>query len=384
MSAIDEALQRWTSAGILDEVSAERIRAFEAAREHPAGQRWQVLLALIFGGILLAAGISLFVAAHWDELSPAVRFTVALGMVVVLHLGGMLARPRFDRLAIVLHGVGTVAAGAAIALVGQIFNIQEHWPAAVLLWALCALAGWALLHDQVQQTISLLLLPAWIVCEWAARSDGYRGADVFGARMVAVFAAAYLTSFLSEKKKLVFGVLFAAASIALVVSALLLADSYSSWSQWPKDATMPVHLAVLAWLCIAVLPLAFAWRFNRPAVLPVLVILLMAIVLPHLYALQYQEYSKWQTPTPTLLAHALVALVAAFLAWWGVQQRSRAIINYGVVGFGLAVLWFYFSGVMGKLERSFSLMLLGLLFLGGGWLLEKTRRRLVRHIAEAA
>jgi hypothetical protein len=29
-------------------------------------------------------------------------------------------------------------------------------------------------------------------------------------------------------------------------------------------------------------------------------------------------------------------------------------------------------------------MLLGLLFLGGGWILEKTRRRLVRHVEEAA
>src|SRR5664280_1196520 len=67
----------------------------------------------------------------------------------------------------------------------------------------------------------------------------------------------------------------------------------------------------------------------------------------------------------------------------GVQQRSRALINYGVVCFALAVLWFYFSNVMGKLGRSFSLMLLGLLFLGGGWILEKTRRRLVRHVEEA-
>ena len=42
-----------------------------------------------------------------------------------------------------LHAVGTIATGAAIALVGQIFNIEEHWPAAILLWAIAALAGWA-------------------------------------------------------------------------------------------------------------------------------------------------------------------------------------------------------------------------------------------------
>ena len=169
---IDDALQRWTSAAVLDAATAERIRQFEAGREQPAGLRWQVLLALIFGAILLAAGIALFVAAHWDRLSPLTRFAVVMGTLIAIHLIAILVRERFDRLAIVLHGVGTLAAGAAIALVGQIFNIQEHWPAGILLWALCALAGWALLGDQVQETIALLLLPAWIVCEGIARTNG--------------------------------------------------------------------------------------------------------------------------------------------------------------------------------------------------------------------
>lgn len=378
MSVIDDALQRWTAAGVLDEATAERIRAFEASREQPTGMRWQVLLALVFGGIMLAAGVSLLVAAHWDELSPAARFTVAMLMVIVLHAGGLLVRPRFERMAIALHGVGTVAAGAAIAVVGQIFNIQEHWPAAILLWAICAFAGWALLGDQVQQTITLLLLPTWIICEWAVRSDGYRGASLFGARMVTVFAAAYLTAFLNEKKKLVFGVLFSVAAVALIVGMPFVADPYA-WSQWVNQPGMPATLMAFAWVCIVLLPLLFAWRSNPPAVVPVLVIIVTVILLPHL-----RDRDLYSRTEPGLTAHALVAFVAAFLAAWGVRQRSRAMINYGIVCFGLAVLWFYFSSVIGKLGRSFSLMLLGALFLGGGWLLEKTRRRLVQQIGEAA
>jgi uncharacterized membrane protein len=378
MPVIDDALQRWTAAGVLDEAAAERIRVFEASRDQPTGMRWQVLLALLFGGIMLAAGVSLLVAAHWDELSPAARFTVAMLMVIVLHLGGLIVRPRFDRLAVALHGVGTVAAGAAIAVVGQIFNIQEHWPAAILLWAICALAGWALLRDQVQQTITLLLLPTWIICEWTVRSDGYHGASLLCARMLTVFAAAYLTAFLTEKKKLVFGVLFSVAAVALIVGMPFVADPYA-WSQWVNQPGMPATLMVFAWLCIVLLPLLFAWRSNPPAVVPVLVIIVTVILLPHL-----RDRDLYSRTEPGLAAHALVALVAAFLAGWGVRQRSRAMINYGIVCFGLAVLWFYFSSVIGKLGRSFSLMLLGALFLGGGWLLEKTRRRLVQHIGEAA
>jgi hypothetical protein len=164
----------------------------------------------------------------------------------------------------------------------------------------------------------------------------------------------------------------------------MLTEFNYGWHDWASTAKMPPSLLLFGWLCVAVLPGLVAWRLNRSSVVPVGVSLMVAVILPHLYRMSSNEYSpKWLYPAPTLVAHALVALGAAFLTWWGVQQRSRALINYGVVCFAIAVLWFYFSSVMGKLERSFSLMLLGILFLAGGWALEKTRRKLVRHIQEA-
>lgn len=378
MEAIEKTLQRWIRAGVLDEATAERIRQYEASRERPAGLRWQVLLALILGAILLAAGVTLFLAAHWAELSPGMRFTVVMGMLVVLHGGAVLVRPHFEGLATALHGVGTVAAGAAVALVGQIFNMQEHWPAGVLLWALCALAGWTLLRDQVQETISLLLLPAWLICEWRARTEDYRGAEILLLRLVVVLAAVYLTGFLGSKRSLVPGVLFTAGALTLAICTALL-DYTAAEEQWRELPPVPAVMLVILWLCITALPLLLAWRLNVASVLPVAVIALMAILLPWLYL----GPLKLQYPLPQLASHALIALVAAFLAWWGVQQRSRAMVNYGIICFALCVLWFYFSSIMGKLGRSLGLIVLGLLFLGGGWMLEKMRRRLVRRIQEA-
>jgi hypothetical protein len=46
-------------------------------------------------------------------------------------------------------------------------------------------------------------------------------------------------------------------------------------------------------------------------------------------------------------------------------------------------MWFYFSSVMDKLDRSLGLIMLGVLFLAGGWLLERTRRRLVSSMNPA-
>ena len=139
-------------------------RVYESEQASPAGITfkrigWQGMVALILGAILLACGVVLFVSAHWDQIGPGARYLLVIAMVAVFHLGGAWARERYHGLSTALHAVGTVSTGAAIALVGQIFNIQEHWPGAVLLWAIAAAAGWILLRDQAQQILTLLVFP---------------------------------------------------------------------------------------------------------------------------------------------------------------------------------------------------------------------------------
>jgi hypothetical protein len=56
----------------------------------------------------------------------------------------------------------------------------------------------------------------------------------------------------------------------------------------------------------------------------------------------------------------------------------------GAAFFAATVLTFYFSEVMDKLGRSASLVGLGVLFLAGGWGLERLRRQLVLKARGAA
>jgi uncharacterized membrane protein len=70
-------------------------------------------------------------------------------------------------------------------------------------------------------------------------------------------------------------------------------------------------------------------------------------------------------------------LGAAALVAWGVRDGRSERINIGMAGFALTLLFFYFSEIMDKLGRSASLIGLGLLFLAGGWALERLRRRFV-------
>ena len=394
MADFESLLTRWLAAGVLDSSAAERIRAYELTQAHPAGQSakrvgWQGLVALILGALLLACGVVLFVSAHWDQLGPGARFALVLAMVSVFHLGGAAARDSFHGLSTALHAVGTVSTGAAIALTGQIFNIQEHWPAAILMWAIAALAGWVLLRDEAQQTLTLLLFPAWVWAELDYHAEGHIGAYVFEGRFLVVWAMLYLTALLGSKYRITQGILFAASAIAAIAGTVIQLEGWTAWSA--SQTFLPFHLRVWAWIAIAALPLLFALFKRHESLVPVAAAVGFTILLPWCLRLRIQHYdygNNHQTYTssePNLLAHALVAAFAVFVIWWGVRLGSKALVNLGMVWFAIAVGWFYFSDLFDKMGRSLGLIGLGILFLAGGWALEKTRRSLMaRMAAEAA
>ncbi len=387
MPDIESLLTRWQSAGVVDAETAARIRAHESrsASKESSGLRWQGITALILGAILLACGVVLFVSAHWDQLGPAARFALVIVMVAVFHKAAAFARPSFRGMSTALHAVGTVAAGAAIALVGQIFNIQEHWPAAVLLWALCALAGWALLRDQAQQTLALLLVPAWIFCELDFRFNGHIGEDIYVGRLGFVWAILYLTYFIRSPRKAFQGILFAVAVVAAVWSTVVM---LWGWESYGNQTFIPFGTRVWAWIAIAAIPLIVAAFHGHKGLIPIAAAIAYVIALPRCYRTWVEVYtqpdgsrSSFTLTEPNLLANLLVAAFAVFLCWWGVRLVSRALVNLGIVGFAATVGWFYFSDILSKVNRSLGLIGLGILFLAGGWALEKMRRRILARMA---
>jgi uncharacterized membrane protein len=386
MTDIEGLLSRWQTAGVLDAAAAERIRAYEVEQKKHAGMRWEVIAALILGAILLACGVALFVSAHWEDLGPGARFSLVMAMVAVFHIGGALTRENFRPLSMSLHAVGTLATGAAIALVGQIFNIEEHWPAAVLMWAVAAAAGWLLLRDQPQQLLTLLLFPAWMLSELAFYTERHIGRDPYMGRLLFVWAILYVTFFTASARHGVRWILFAAGAVAAITGTVFMLDGWESWGS--QLGFVPFGTRVWAWLAIAAIPLIIAAFRGHKGLIPVAGAVAFVLALPWCQRVWFEHGTDWQdrpyTYTrnePNLAAHALVAAFAIFLIWHGVRMASRALVNFGMIGFAIAVGWFYFSSLFDKFGRSLGLMGLGILFLLGGWALEKMRRRLIAGMA---
>jgi TRAP-type C4-dicarboxylate transport system permease small subunit len=256
------------------------------------------------------------------------------------------------------------------------------------MWAIAALVGWALLHDEAQQTIALLLVPAWILSELSYAAEGHIGEAVYTGRFLIVWAVLYLTFFLGSKRKIVQGILFAVATIASLVGIAILV--FEGWRSWGSQTYLPLGLRTWGWIDIAVLPILFAVFKFRKSMVPVVIAIVFSIALPWCQRIWTESYNygnnnhgSYVRNEPNLAAHALVAAFCVFIIWWGVRQASKALVNLGVVGFAITVGWFYFSNIMDKLGRSLGLIGLGILFLAGGWALERTRRKLVTGMKKA-
>jgi hypothetical protein len=192
-----------------------------------------------------------------------------------------------------------------------------------------------------------------------------------------------------------------------------------------------------AWTAIAVPPLFFALFKLRKSMIPVAAAVVFATALPwcQSYWTDQWQSAAYHYKEPNLAAYMLVAAFAIFIAWWGfarkayvlaglgvvwfaaaviwfgssdifselgrsligqvleaatalfiircgVRASSKALVNLGIIGFALVVLWFYFSDIYDKVDRSLALLGLGVLFLAGGWGLEKTRRGLIGRMGK--
>jgi len=376
MDRDERRLGRWLAAGLIDAATAEKIRAFEGARERTAGKSLPVALALGFGGLLVAAGVLLFVAANWDQMSPAMRTAAVLALVGLFHAGGAFAADRFAALATTLHAIGTVALGAGIFLAGQIFNLNEHWPTGILLWAAGAWAGWWLLRDWPQLALAAILTPAWITSEWTA----LRIADTWRFQAPAVgwflLALAYLTvererlARASERTLFWLGALMLPyCSVMMSVEAAMKIARPAEYApqSWMRPGSN-LEFAV-AWGIALAVPLAAAVVLRKREAWLNAAGALWAVVLVNVYVLQNR-----------LWIYPWLAIGCLGLAFWGARERRAALVNFAAAGFALTVMVFYFETVMTKMGRAASLIGLGALFLVGGYLLERLRRRMVGNL----
>lgn len=375
---LQKSLERWQAAGLLDAATAARIRSFESQQDQSGGLRWPVVLALSLGGLLMAAGVLLFVAAHWDELSPVARFALVLLMVGLFHTGGAFAAERFAPLATVLHAVGTITLGAGIFLAGQIFHLQEHWPGGVMMWAAGAWIGWALLRDWPQAALAAVLTPAWLAGEWMVATERLSGNEQMLHQSLLLLALTYISLRTNENDMQIRRALMWIGGIALLPCAVLASQRW--WGA--SSEVVPRSLLTVGWLVGIGAPIALAYWLRGRAAWMNLVAALWVAALSAMTTISHEEAmgNLFKHFWRDFGLYLWLWLGSVGLIAWGFKELRRERVNLGVACFGITTIVFYFASVMDRLGRSISLIGLGVLFLVGGWFLERARRRLLARL----
>ncbi|MBV9670821.1 MAG: DUF2157 domain-containing protein, partial [Acidobacteriales bacterium] len=277
-----------------------------------------------------------------------------------------------------LHAVGTIALGAGIFLTGQIFNLQEHWPSGVMLWALGALLGWLLLRDWPHAGLFALLGPAWLISEWADATQWYAGSDQAPSVFVLALAITYFSCITETRRDLTAKALLWIGGICLLPAYLITTfiggEAHGTHQNW-----LPRPYSILGWAAALLLPLAFSWWMRKridTATLTSLAWCLAVFLFPF-----GRDYPPRPHPMLHGLAAFLVGLIGAIgLIVWGMREHIKSRVNMGMALLVVVITIFYFSGFMDKLGRSASLMLFGVLFLIGGYYAEVTRKRLIARL----
>jgi hypothetical protein len=264
-----------------------------------------------------------------------------------------------------------VAFGAAIYLAGQVFNLDAHWPAGLMLWALGAAVGWLLLRDGPQLTLLAILAPAWLASEWVFVADDTRSiAWLVSSAGLLLLWLIYLTARAAGPGTPERRVLSRLGAAGLLPVALAFASGGSLFFGAPV-APFASSTLVFGWSVAIGLPLGLAVFLHRANVWPHVV----AALWIGLRALLITEGFDGRIPT-----YGWWALAAAGLAAWGVRDRRPTLINLAFAIFCATVVSFYFAGMTDMLGRSAGLMGLGVLLLAGGYALERGRRHLIRSV----
>jgi Predicted membrane protein (DUF2157) len=92
MGKSEEHLDRWNAAGLIDDATAERVRAFERDRPAPGGRPTIIEAVVYLGLAVIGVGVTVLTGSEWENMDTWARVAVpAFGAAVALGAGQLFA-----------------------------------------------------------------------------------------------------------------------------------------------------------------------------------------------------------------------------------------------------------------------------------------------------
>lgn len=233
MSSVEQHLQRWLGAGVIDSAAAAAIREFEG-ESAPAPARPTVVEALVYLAVAaISAGFMVLVAVTWEDLATPVRVALpAAATAVLLFAGGamrMREHPGLQRAA----GVAWLATVAAAATTGAVAAIEAGGDGA---WA---------------STVAAAVALGFSIALWSAARTDFQVLALAGSAVLASLAAAAM---LSENGNEDYSALGFGVTLTLLAALGILAIESGALTPALSARAMAAAALVLGTLYCAVAP----------------------------------------------------------------------------------------------------------------------------------
>jgi uncharacterized membrane protein len=156
---LEADLARWQADGVIAPAAGDAIRG--TLRPMPEGVTVATVVGVV-AGLLIAAAFLAFVAANWTAIARPLRFAILLaGIAGAYGVGAWFDRTARGYLSDLAVAVGSIIFGAAIALIGQMYHLDEDFAGGLLLWAGGALVAAALTGSRGALAVALAVACAW-------------------------------------------------------------------------------------------------------------------------------------------------------------------------------------------------------------------------------
>ena len=399
-------IQKLRDAGLITDEQRQKIVEHFQLKEDGGGKF--LAIVSIVGAVLIAAGITLLIAAHWNEIPRGVKIAAGLLLMLGFHAGGWWLREgggdatspvssatgvsqlrgKYRKTGEALHLIGSCLFLANIALIGQIYNIVSRPPNTFLLWWVGIAALPWLLRSAAQFALLLLGIGTWLGVEINDSTSLIRFDDEHQVLIYALLGLVFTGfGFLlrrgANKDFSVVAETFGLLAFTLFSYPLTCAG-FLSWGYQHEELNhwLPPALGALAVLLVALgcrnlTALPQQWRVTWGTTLAGAAALLVAAN----FVPQQNEWHWFGRMTPLNTVAAVGFFIYCLLqVQVGVQQRSRFLVNLGVIFIALDIIATYI-GLFGSMARTGLMFILsGVFLILFAVFLEKKRRALMKQI----
>jgi uncharacterized membrane protein len=387
-------VQKLHEAGLITGEQQQKIIEHFQLKED-SGNRFLAIVSII-GAVLVAAGITLLISAHWNEIPRGVKIAGGISLMLGFHISGWWLREvqgKYRKTGEALHLVGSCLFLANIALLGQIYNIVSRPPNAFLLWWIGIAALPWLLRSRSQLVLLMLAFGIWFGLEinergsWIYCGDDERQLLLYGLLGLIYCGTGWRLRSGAFRE-------FAGVTERFGLLAFLIFFYPLTWKVFSGNWE---NAEIQKWLfpalgLVALLPLAAGmkdlgaltvqWRRTWFAAFFGMMIFMATIWygcwrLDHIPGPRYEYWGdSWSYLAGTLALFVFCLLQIQV----GLQQRSPFLVNLGVVFVALDIIAAY-CDLLGSMARTGLMFVVsGVFLILFGVYLEKKRRQLMQQI----